>query len=59
MLAMPGAEVKPSSGTTPSMDMANCTLEENTHRLYAGSFLNQMFLIVVDMHSKWPEVIQM
>ena len=29
------------------------------HIDYAGPFLNQMFLIVVDAHSKWPEVIQM
>ena len=29
------------------------------HIDYAGLFLNQMFLIVVDVHSKWPEVIQM
>ena len=26
---------------------------------FAGPFLNKMFLIVVDAHSKWPEVIQM
>ena len=29
------------------------------HIDYAGPFLNKMFLIVVDAHSKWPEVIQM
>ena len=29
------------------------------HINYAGPFLNQMFLIVIDEHSKWPEVIQM
>ena len=26
---------------------------------FAGPFLNRMFLIVVDAHSKWPEVIPM
>ena len=29
------------------------------HIDFAGPFLNKMFLIVVDSHSKWPEVIQM
>ena len=33
MLAMPRADAKPLSGTTTSMDMANYTVEENTHRL--------------------------
>ena len=33
MLAMPGAEVKLPSGTSPSTDMANYAVEENTHRL--------------------------
>ena len=26
---------------------------------FSGLFLNKMLLIVVDAHSKWPEVIQM
>ena len=26
---------------------------------YAGPFLGKMFLIVVDAHSKWPEVLVM
>ena len=29
------------------------------HIDFAGPFLTKMFLIVVDAHSKWPEVIQM
>ena len=29
------------------------------HIDFAGPFLDKMFLIVVDAHSKWPEVIQM
>lgn len=29
------------------------------HIDYAGPFLNRMFLVVVDAHSKWPEVISM
>ncbi len=29
------------------------------HIDYAGPFLNKLFLIVVDAHSKWPEVLQM
>ena len=29
------------------------------HVDFAGPFLNKMFLIVVDAHSKWPEVILM
>ena len=32
---------------------------ERTHVDFAGLFLNKMFLIVVDAHSKWSEVIQM
>ena len=32
---------------------------EKIHRDYAGPFLNKTFLIVVEAHSKWPEVIQM
>ena len=27
------------------------------HIDYAGPFQNSMFLVVVDVHSKWPEVI--
>ena len=26
---------------------------------FAGPFLNHMFLVVIDAHSKWPEVVQM
>ena len=26
---------------------------------FAGSFLGEMFLVVVDAHSKWTEVVQM
>ena len=29
------------------------------HVDFAGPFLDKMFLVVVDAHSKWPEVIQM
>ena len=29
------------------------------HIDFAGPFLNQMFLIIVDAHSKWPEVVEM
>ena len=29
------------------------------HLDFAGPFLGEMFLIVVDAHSKWPEVVQM
>ena len=29
------------------------------HIDFAGPFLDKMFLIVVDAHSKWPEVVQM
>ena len=29
------------------------------HIDFAGPFLDEMFLVVVDAHSKWPEVIQM
>ena len=32
---------------------------QRVHMDFAGPFLNQMFLIVVDAHSKWPKVIQM
>ncbi|XP_038064022.1 uncharacterized protein K02A2.6-like [Patiria miniata] len=31
---------------------------QRIHVDYAGPFLGQMFLVVVDAHSKWPEVIQ-
>ena len=29
------------------------------HIDFAGPFLNRMFLIIVDTHSKWPEVVEM
>ena len=32
---------------------------ERVHIDYAGPFLNKMFLIVTDAHSKWPEVFEM
>ena len=32
---------------------------QRIHIDYAGQFLEQMWLIVVDAHSKWPEVIPM
>ena len=32
---------------------------QRIHIDYAGPFKNQMFLVVVDAHSKWPEVIPM
>ena len=35
--------------------MANHTLAED-HLNFAGPFLGRMFLIIVDAHSKWPEV---
>ena len=32
---------------------------ERIHIDYAGPFLGRMFLVVVDAHSKWPEVVEM
>ena len=32
---------------------------DRIHIDYAGPFLNRMYLVVVDAHSKWPEIIQM
>ncbi|XP_060063528.1 uncharacterized protein K02A2.6-like [Ylistrum balloti] len=32
---------------------------QRIHVDFAGPFLNSMFLVVVDAHSKWPEVVQM
>lgn len=32
---------------------------QRIHVDFAGPFMNSMFLVVVDAHSKWPEVIQM
>ena len=32
---------------------------QRVHIDFAGPFMNSMFLIAVDAHSKWPEVIQM
>ena len=32
---------------------------ERIHIDFAGPFLNSMFLVAVDAHSKWPEVVQM
>ena len=37
--------------------MTSQTLAKSTHRF--GPFMNRTFLIVVDAHSKWPEVIEM
>ena len=32
---------------------------KRVHIDFAGPFLNHMFLVVIDAHSKWPEVVQM
>ena len=32
---------------------------KRVHTNFAGPFLNHMFLVVIDAHSKWPEVVQM
>lgn len=29
------------------------------HLDFAGLFLDRMFLVVIDAHSKWPEVVEM
>ena len=39
----------PNSGSSPSLGLA-------IHVDYAGPFQGQMFLVVVDAHSKWPDV---
>ena len=32
---------------------------ERVHIDFAGPYLNYMFLVVVDAHSKWPEIFKM
>ena len=32
---------------------------ERVHVNFAGPFLNRSYLVVIDSHSKWPEVIEM
>ena len=32
---------------------------QRVHIDFAGTFMNRTFLIVIDAHSKWPEVIEM
>ena len=32
---------------------------ERIHVDFAGPFLGRMFMVIVDAHSKWPEVIEM
>ena len=56
MLTMTRAKVKISGCTTSSMVLADFS---RIHIDFAGPFLDKMFLIVVDAHSKWPEVVQM
>ena len=43
------------SSTTP-LDLA---VEESTHRFRRRAYTGKMLLIIVDAHSKWPEVIPM
>ena len=40
---------------TSSLDMARYTVEKDLHR-FCRTFLGHMFFVVVDAHSKWPEV---
>ena len=35
------------------------TAWERVHVDFAGPFLNYMFIIIVDAHSKWPEIFKM
>ena len=40
------------------MGMANAKPLQRIHVDYTGPFMGWMFLIAVDAHSKWPEVLQ-
>lgn len=40
------------------MAMACQTMAEGAPDL-AGPFLDSMFLVIIDAHSKWPEVVEM
>ncbi|XP_062612897.1 uncharacterized protein K02A2.6-like [Saccostrea cucullata] len=45
--------------TTKCLGMANQGMGKSSHRNFAGPFLGAMFLIMVDSHLKWPEVVKM
>ena len=57
---LPCLENKSQSATAPLHPWIWPTTPwERIHINFAGPFLDKMFLVVVDAHSKWPEVIQM
>ena len=46
-----------SKGSTATMAMATATMVSNIHIDHAGPFMGKMFLVVVDAHSKWLDVV--
>ena len=57
---LPCLENKSQSPTAPlHSGLWPTTQWKRIHVDFAGPFLDKMFLVVVDAHSKWPEMIQM
>ena len=58
MQIMPrNSEISRDSSFTP-LDMARQTIGKSTFQ-FGGPFIRKSFLITVDAHSEWPEVIEM
>ena len=46
-------------GTKAACTCLSTSSWERIHVDFAGPFLGRMFMVIVDAHSKWPEVIEM
>ena len=57
MFSLSGSLISTTSSSFAPLGMAGDPMETNSYIDFAGPFMGKMFLIVVDAHSKWPEVI--
>ena len=56
MLCLSVQQEQPTSVTTTSVGVAREAMDKRIHIDYAGPFMNRMFLVIVDAHTKWLEV---
>ena len=59
MYVMPKPQTCTSFSPSTSVDLAHKTLATASYLDYAGPLLGRSFLLLVDAHSKWPEIFDM
>ena len=59
MHSLPISEKCTSRGTSTPLVIWPSTPWQRIHVDFAGPFMGKMFLVVIDAHSKWPEVVEM